>query len=50
MVGVGVHFVSSPRFELYDKIAAFLDLEGNRWDLPGPRLQSAEDQSWTCSR
>jgi uncharacterized glyoxalase superfamily protein PhnB len=41
MVAVGVRFVSSPRIELYGKVAVFLDLEGNRWDLLGPRLQSA---------
>jgi catechol 2,3-dioxygenase-like lactoylglutathione lyase family enzyme len=32
----GVRFVSPPRDEPYGKIAVFLDLEGNRWDLLGP--------------
>ena len=41
MVAVGVRFVSSPRIEPYGKVAVFLDLEGNRWDLLGPRLQTA---------
>jgi hypothetical protein len=36
MVTAGVRFVSAPRVELYSKLAVFLDLEGNRWDLLGP--------------
>jgi predicted enzyme related to lactoylglutathione lyase len=32
----GVEFVSAPRTEPYGRIAVFLDLEGNRWDLLGP--------------
>ena len=36
MVDGGVHFVSGPRVEAYGKLAVFLDLEGNRWDLLGP--------------
>jgi len=35
MVDAGVRFVSAPRVEPYGKIAVFLDLEGNRWDLLG---------------
>jgi catechol 2,3-dioxygenase-like lactoylglutathione lyase family enzyme len=33
MVGAGVQFVSPPRNEPYGRLAVFLDLEGNRWDL-----------------
>jgi catechol 2,3-dioxygenase-like lactoylglutathione lyase family enzyme len=33
MRGAGVKFVSAPRAEPYGKVAVFLDLEGNRWDL-----------------
>jgi catechol 2,3-dioxygenase-like lactoylglutathione lyase family enzyme len=33
----GVRFVSAPRAEAYGTVAVFLDLEGNRWDLLGPR-------------
>ena len=33
MVAKGVRFVSPPRDEPYGKLAVFLDLEGNRWDL-----------------
>jgi predicted enzyme related to lactoylglutathione lyase len=36
MVAAGVTFVSPPREEPYGKVAVFLDLEGNRWDLLGP--------------
>ena len=36
MVAAGVAFVSAPRVEPYGKVAVFLDVEGNRWDLLGP--------------
>jgi catechol 2,3-dioxygenase-like lactoylglutathione lyase family enzyme len=36
MTDVGIRFVSRPRVEPYGKVAVFLDLEGNRWDLLGP--------------
>lgn len=36
MIAAGVRFVSAPRVEAYGKLAVFLDLEGNRWDLLGP--------------
>jgi catechol 2,3-dioxygenase-like lactoylglutathione lyase family enzyme len=39
MLAAGVFFVSSPRVEPYGKVAVFLDLEGNRWDLLGSALQ-----------
>lgn len=35
MIDGGVQFISEPRIEPYGKIAVFLDLEGNRWDLLG---------------
>ena len=35
MVTAGVRFVSPPRDEPYGRLAVFLDLEGNRWDLLG---------------
>ncbi len=38
MVGAGVVFVSTPRVEPYGKVAVFLDIEGNRWDLLGQEL------------
>lgn len=37
MTAAGVQFVSPPRDEPYGRIAVFADLEGNRWDLLGPR-------------
>lgn len=33
----GAEFVSQPRSEPYGQVAVFRDLEGNRWDLLGPR-------------
>jgi catechol 2,3-dioxygenase-like lactoylglutathione lyase family enzyme len=35
MVAAGVRFVVPPRDEPYGRLAVFLDLEGNRWDLLG---------------
>ena len=32
----GVEFVSAPRTEPYGRVAVFLDVSGNRWDLIGP--------------
>ena len=36
MMAAGVAFVSAPRNEPYGRVAVFVDLEGNRWDLLGP--------------
>ena len=36
MINAGVRFLSPPRVETYGKVAVFVDLEGNRWDLLGP--------------
>jgi catechol 2,3-dioxygenase-like lactoylglutathione lyase family enzyme len=36
MTSAGVEFVSPPRAEPYGRIAVFLDIAGNRWDLLGP--------------
>jgi len=33
----GVTFASEPRDEPYGRVAVFLDVSGNRWDLLGPR-------------
>lgn len=35
MVDAGVTFVGAPRMEPYGRLAVFLDVEGNRWDLLG---------------
>ena len=32
----GVEFVGEPRHEPYGRVAVFLDVAGNRWDLLGP--------------
>src|SRR5262245_1082139 len=37
MTANGVQFTSPPRNEPYGRVAVFQDLEGNRWDLLGPR-------------
>ena len=42
MIAAGVSFATTPRVESYGKVAVFLDLEGNRWDLLGPAV-SLED-------
>jgi catechol 2,3-dioxygenase-like lactoylglutathione lyase family enzyme len=36
MTSAGVEFVSPPRREPYGRVAVFLDIAGNRWDLLGP--------------
>ncbi|MCX4091385.1 VOC family protein [Nocardia sp. alder85J] len=36
MTGAGVRFVREPRTEPYGRVAVFLDISGNRWDLLGP--------------
>ena len=37
MTAGGVEFVTAPRAEPYGRVAVFLDVAGNRWDLLGPR-------------
>jgi predicted enzyme related to lactoylglutathione lyase len=36
MASAGVQFVSLPRTEPYGRVAVFLDIAGNRWDLLRP--------------
>jgi len=36
MSNAGVRFVTEPRDEPYGRVAVFLDIAGNRWDLLGP--------------
>ena len=36
LVAAGVEFVRPPRTDTYGKVAVFLDIAGNRWDLLGP--------------
>ena len=36
MVSAGVEFVTEPRAEGYGRLAVFVDIAGNRWDLLGP--------------
>jgi len=36
MVTAGVELVTEPRTEDYGRLAVFVDISGNRWDLLGP--------------
>ena len=36
MLEAGVELVGEPRQEPYGRVAVFLDISGNRWDLLGP--------------
>jgi catechol 2,3-dioxygenase-like lactoylglutathione lyase family enzyme len=36
MTAAGVEFATAPRTEPYGRVAVFLDIAGNRWDLLGP--------------
>lgn len=36
LVAAGVEFTIPPRTEPYGRVAVFLDVAGNRWDLLGP--------------
>jgi catechol 2,3-dioxygenase-like lactoylglutathione lyase family enzyme len=36
MAAAGVEFVSLPRTEPYGRVAVFVDVAGNHWDLLGP--------------
>jgi predicted enzyme related to lactoylglutathione lyase len=36
MTAAGVQFLTAPRTEPYGRVAVFLDIAGNRWDLLGP--------------
>ena len=36
MRDAGVQFTTPPRTEPYGRVAVFLDVEGNKWDLLGP--------------
>ena len=37
MSAAGVEFLTEPRDEPYGRVAVFVDVAGNRWDLLGPR-------------
>jgi catechol 2,3-dioxygenase-like lactoylglutathione lyase family enzyme len=36
LLSAGVDFVKPPRNEVYGRVAVFIDIAGNRWDLLGP--------------
>jgi hypothetical protein len=39
LAAAGVQFVTAPRTEAYGRVAVFLDVAGNKWDLIGPAPQ-----------
>lgn len=39
MVAAGIEFVTHPRTESFGRVAVFVDIAGNRWDLLGPPLK-----------
>ena len=39
MTSAGVRFITVPRTEPYGRVAVFLDMAGNKWDLIGPASQ-----------
>jgi catechol 2,3-dioxygenase-like lactoylglutathione lyase family enzyme len=41
MASAGVRFVTAPRTESYGRVAVFLDIAGNKWDLLGPAADRA---------
>jgi catechol 2,3-dioxygenase-like lactoylglutathione lyase family enzyme len=43
MVAAGVEFVTEPRTESYGRVAVFLDIAGNRWDLLGSALAQMDN-------
>jgi catechol 2,3-dioxygenase-like lactoylglutathione lyase family enzyme len=45
MIDAGVAFVTAPRTEPFGKVAVFVDIAGNRWDLLGPRIDDTEERS-----
>ncbi len=44
MTAAGVELVTAPRSEPYGRVAVFLDIAGNRWDLLGPSCPQGVDQ------
>jgi len=43
MIAARVEFVTAPRTESYGRVAVFVDIAGNRWDLLGPPPQPDGD-------
>ncbi len=41
MCDAGVEFVTEPRTQPYGRVAVFVDIAGNRWDLLGPAADPA---------
>ena len=45
MLAAGVEFVTEPRTEPFGRVAVFVDIAGNKWDLVGPVGAPAADLS-----
>jgi catechol 2,3-dioxygenase-like lactoylglutathione lyase family enzyme len=45
LTAAGVQFVRPPRDEPYGRVAVFVDVAGNRWDLLGPAGRGDESRS-----
>ena len=43
MIDAGVVFVTTPREQPFGKVAVFVDIAGNRWDLLGPRIDRSPE-------
>ncbi len=44
MASAGVQFFTAPRTEPYGRIAVFLDIAGNKWDLIGPAAKTGSSR------
>lgn len=42
MASAGVQFVTEPRAEPYGRVAVFVDIAGNKWDLIGPAPRGSQ--------
>lgn len=45
MASAGVQFVRAPRTEPYGRVAVFLDVAGNKWDLIGPATEDGQPRA-----
>jgi catechol 2,3-dioxygenase-like lactoylglutathione lyase family enzyme len=45
MQAAGVEFATAPRNEAYGRVAVFVDIAGNRWDLLGPRGDPGQSEA-----
>ena len=48
MLQHGVRFLTVPRDEPYGRVAVFVDVAGNSWDLLGPRPRTVDESAGAC--